>query len=350
MQKDLHLKKGHPINTVKMIVEKFFNTRWSKETGCTMEIFDNFSPVMSTRQAFDELLVPPDHPSRSSTDTYYVSPEVVLRPHTSAHQNELIRAGHMSFLCTGDVYRRDTVDTTHYPIFHQMEGVHVFQEDLLATKGDDAQQVEFVAQNMKTVLEKLTRSMLGPVDIRWVHETFPFTTPSFELEILFRGQWLEIVGCGVIHQDLLKNCNQSTKKGWAFGIGLERLAMILFAIPDIRLFWSQDLRFHKQFQEGKVSKFIPYSKYPPCYKDVAFWIPEKFALTSFHELVREVGGDLVEEVKLIDQFIHPMNDKRSLCWRINYRSMDRSLTNEEVDKLQFNLRTELAKRFKVELR
>jgi phenylalanyl-tRNA synthetase alpha chain len=135
--------------------------------------------------------------------------------------------------------------------------------------------------------------------------------------------------------------------------------MILFSIPDIRLFWSEDPRFLQQFQPGKVSTFKPYSKYPECYKDVSFWIPHEeegakaaggalgpkpFHENDFCEIVRDVAGDLVEDVKLvsvsasivpisakadvrspvkIDDFVHPKTGRRSKCYRLNYRSMDR---------------------------
>ena len=92
------------------------------------------------------------------------------------------------------------------------------------------------------------------------------------------------------------------KIGWAFGLGLERIAMVLFGIPDIRLFWSTDSRFSEQFQAGKISTFRPYSKQPPCYQDVSFWLPEqtsKFHENDFCEIVRDVAGDLAEETKLV---------------------------------------------------
>ena len=120
--------------------------------------------------------------------------------------------------------------------------------------------------------------------------------------------------------------------GWAFGLGLERWAMKLFEIDDIRLFWSKDPRFTSQFKAGEISKFKPYSKYPACYKDIAFWINDDFNENNFHEVVRGVSGDLVENVELIDEFTHPKSNRKSVCFRVNYRHMDRSLTNEEVDK------------------
>ena len=88
--------------------------------------------------------------------------------------------------------------------------------------------------------------------------------------------------------------------GWAFGLGLERIAMILFGIPDIRLFWSKDPRFLEQFAPGTISTFNPFSKHPPCYKDVSFWLPSaKFHENDFCDLVRDTAGDSVEDVKLV---------------------------------------------------
>lgn len=123
---------------------------------------------------------------------------------------------------------------------------------------------------------------------------------------------------------LRNNLGLHGKIGWAFGLGLERLAMVLFGIPDIRLFWSQDERFIEQFTPGQIKKFQPFSKYPPCIKDISFWLPnDEWHDNNFCEVVRDVAGDLVENVKLIDDFVHPKRKQRSLCYRILYRSMDR---------------------------
>jgi len=132
---------------------------------------------------------------------------------------------------------------------------------------------------------------------------------------------------------------------------VERLAMAMFEIPDVRLFWSEDPRFLLQFLPGKITKFKPYSKYPACYKDVSFWLPP----TGFHEnnlfeVVRSVAGDLVETVELVDSFKNPKTNKESRCYRINFRSMDRSLTNEEINQLQEDIRKLLVSKLQVELR
>ena len=140
-----------------------------------------------------------------------------------------------------------------------------------------------VEEDMKRTLDGLARALFGEVETRWSPDYFPFTDPSWELEILFQGEWLEVLGCGVVHQQILTNCGLQHGCGWAFGLGLERLAMILFNIPDIRLFWTDDPRFHSQFlsaipgDHATFPSFKPYSKYPECYKDVSFWLPEQLA-------------------------------------------------------------------------
>merc|ERR1712023_538285 len=127
---------------------------------------------------------------------------------------------------------------------------------------------------LKDILSGLAKHIFGDVEMRWNEDYFPFTEPSFELEVRFEEKWLEVLGCGVIHDEVYSNANMDGRIGWAFGLGLERLAMVLFGIPDIRLFWTDDPRFHSQFTKGVLNKFVPYSKYPICYKDVSFWLPD----------------------------------------------------------------------------
>ncbi|KAM3731748.1 hypothetical protein ACB098_11G005300 [Castanea mollissima] len=185
-----------------------------------------------------------DWSRRSYNDTYYIDAQSVLRCHTSTHQAELLRRGHTHFLVTGDVYRRDSIDSTHYPVFHQMEGVRVFSPDDWEASGVDA--TSYAAEDLRKCLEGLANHLFGAVEMRWIDTYFPFTNPSFELEIYFQEKWLEVLGCGVTEQEILKRSGKMNNVAWAFGHGLERLAMVLFDIPNIRLFWSNDERFTSQ--------------------------------------------------------------------------------------------------------
>lgn len=210
-----------------------------------------------------------------------------------------------------------------------------------------------------------------PVQVRWVEAYFPFTSPSWELEVYWEGDWLEVLGCGVVKQELLINAGVPDQVGWAFGVGLDRIAMLMFGIPDIRLLWSQDPRFLSQFTSvADIKRFVPFSKYPACYKDVAFWLRSTSSpagggggigaggsgnVQGFHEndvmeIIREVGGSLVEDVRLADEFSHPTSGRKSLCYRINYRSLERTLRNEEVNELHQEVSRQLVEKLGVEIR
>lgn len=285
--------------------------------------FERFSPEVSVEDNFNSLLIPENHSSRSKSDTFYIDGEKVLRTHTSAHQNYLLKLGWRKFLVCGDVYRKDEIDKNHYPVFHQIEGVSLGENSL---------------ERLKEDLSKLINSLFPNCNYKFVDSYFPFTEPSFEIEVFYNGAWLEILGCGKIHTQILKNCNIEGE-GYAFGLGLERLAMVLFDIPDIRYFWSEDERFLSQFAAGTVSKFKPYSKYPPVYKDISFWIPDDFSSNSLFLIIRNITGDLIEDVSLIDTFVK--NDKTSNTFRLSFRSLDRTLTDDEINRLYFQIRHSL---------
>lgn len=205
-----------------------------------------------------------------------------------------------------------------------------------------------------------------PLRVRWIEAYFPFTSPSWELEIFWQGDWLEVLGSGVVQKDLFINADVPDQVGWAFGIGLERIAMLLFEIPDIRLFWSTDKRFMSQFEGvsenlDKLKRFVPYSKYPACYKDVSFWLRSSSSSAggalgaSFHEndvmeIVRDIGGDCVEDVAVFDEFTHPKTGRKSMAYRINYRSLERTLTNEEANEYHELIKKALVEKLGVELR
>jgi phenylalanyl-tRNA synthetase alpha chain len=345
----LHHLSCHPVSIISKRIEYFWKSRVSSE----FQHFSALPPIVTPKKNFDELLIPSTHPGRSKNDTYYLNKDTLLRTHTSAHQSEVLRQGARSFLISGDCYRKDEIDATHYPIFHQMEGVRTFELDELKSlvltntpmefqstnpvqRQHDPLHASVVVQDMKSHLEAMCRFLFGAdsnLQLRWNDDYFPFTSPSFELEVYFQGKWMEVLGSGVIQQSIYDNSVGSASSpcmGWAFGIGLERIAMILFKIPDIRLFWNEDPRFLKQFvnlnaeDPTSIVEFQPFSNNSPCYKDIAFWIPENI---DFHEnmlfdVVRDIAGDLVEAVSVVDTYTNPQG-KTSKCFRIVYRSMNR---------------------------
>mmetsp|Transcript_17428 Transcript_17428/g.31452 ORF Transcript_17428/g.31452 Transcript_17428/m.31452 type:complete len:360 (-) Transcript_17428:3241-4320(-) len=343
-ERKLIREPDHPLGILKHLIHNFVSASYPG----VFTLKDNFDPKVTVKQNFDDLLIPKDHVSRSPSDTYYFDDNYLLRTHTTAHEIEMM-SNYKAYLLAGDVYRRDEIDSTHYPIFHQMEGVRLWTFKELGVTSKKAG-VDYVLRDLKNILEQLSRHLLGDnIEMRWVDAYFPFTDPSLELEVYYQQKWLEMLGCGVLHPGVLSNAGFSDDTiGWAFGLGLERWAMKLFDIPDIRLFWSKDPRFTSQFSQAKgISKFKAFSKHPVCYKDISFWRPESFEPNDFFEQVREAGQDLIEKVELIDDF--EKGGRRSLCYRISYRSMERNLTNEEIDSIQFKLREKLLSRG-VELR
>lgn len=328
--RNLHNQKNHPLEIIKQKIYGYFGEEFKK--------FDELSPIVKVEENFDKLLIPKDHPARSVSDTYYKDENHVLRTHTSAHQNDLLTAGHKKFLATGDVYRKDDIDASHYPVFHQMEGVCVME---------DNQNAE---ESLKNVLSGLIDVLFPGCEYRFKEDFFPFTSPSFEVEVMFQGKWLEVLGCGIVQPKIMENCGLSGKTAWAFGLGLERLAMILFKIPDIRYFWSDDERFKNQFTSDAIIEFKPYSNFPPINRDIAFWIPDGFSQNNFSEIVRETGGDLVENVSEVDAFTHPKTGRSSKCYRIIYRSNERTLTNEEVNELDEKIKTISVEKLQIEIR
>jgi len=200
---------------------------------------------------FDALNTPADHPARDTQDTFYLAApaegshsKLLLRTHTSSVQIRVMekQPPPVRIIVPGRVYRRDNADATHNPTFHQIEGLYV---DRGVTAGDLKGTVEFVF-----------RQVLGPeTRIRFRPHYFSYTEPSFEIDFsnpLVRKlgkEWLEIAGCGMVHPQVFENVGYDPElwSGWAFGFGIERLAMLRYGIHDIRLFYENDVRFLKQF-------------------------------------------------------------------------------------------------------
>jgi len=195
---------------------------------------------------FDALNTPADHPARDTQDTFYLkTPDrLLLRTHTSSVQIRVMKSQPppIRIIAPGRVYRRDNADATHNPTFQQIEGLYV---DKNVTVGD-----------LKGTVEFIFRDLLGEeVKVRFRPHYFSYTEPSFEIDFssaLVRKmgkQWLEIAGCGMVHPQVFENVGYDPEvwTGWAFGFGIERIAMIRYGINDIRLFYENDLRFLKQF-------------------------------------------------------------------------------------------------------
>lgn len=537
---------------------------------------DRLSPIVSVRENFDSLLIGAHHSSRSTSDTYYLDPAFslshaqlaaltdgdcghsisakhiatssssggtnpasnsssnttreVIRTHGTAHQAAVLGCGLRRAVWSGAVARRDQVDSTHYPVFHQIDGICIFdakdttsdgesevletlkqQHAALLQAVDLAKQLEGQAEHqgrthgtelslraalveacaaaglpdasmtalcsfaclgeanphrnnpivlqLQMTLERLVRFLwahkpggiatqiptphgssrdpsatnsnssssnnssthpahaTSELSLRWVYDAyFPFTSPSLELEVFHEGKWLEVLGAGEIQPEIIANaCAEqqqqderhcellqyvppkwrnkalnATARGWAFGLGIERVAMVLFSIGDIRQLWSEDPRFAQQYRDGLVKAFVPFSYMPPVFKDLSFWLPIEpdanhstdcmtdtsapptgqterlatgghnstqssmcppaFDLSRFYEVCREEGSALIESVVLQDVFTHPRTGRKSLCFRFTYKALDRTLTHPEVNAIQDKLVSKLKEAFAIELR
>jgi phenylalanyl-tRNA synthetase alpha chain len=297
------------------------------------EIFDNLPKFVSVKNNFDDLLIPKNHCTRNKTDTYYLNENTVLRTHMTSHSPDLIN-NYDAFITIGDVYRKDEIDKCHYPIFHQLDGVKK------VPKGEDAIEL------LKKTLSSLVEYLFPKCEYRFNNDYFPFTEPSFEIEVLYNDKWLEILGCGIFHKEITKNQDYDYI---AFGLGIDRLAMIFFEIPDIRLLWSDNEKFIEQFKYSdktinEYNKFRPFSNIETISKDTSFYIPnqeiilsndENFTwsnINSFYELVREFFGDTIETVILFYKYYNKKNNKYSHTFSLTFSPTANIINGAEFNK------------------
>jgi len=222
----------HPINQTKDFLLKILSEIGFKEI--------QGPEIESEEFNFDMLNIKKSHPARQMHDTFYLeNKSKVLRTHTSPVQirSMLKSRPPFAFSSAGKVYRKDD-DSTHLPMFHQVEGIYVDQE------------VNFA--NLKSLINQILLSIFGDdVEVRFRPSYFPFTEPSAEVDILSEnGEWLEILGCGIVNPIVLDNCNIDSNKfsGLALGLGIERIAMLKYGVNDIREFYKSNLDFLRQFK------------------------------------------------------------------------------------------------------
>ena len=232
----------HPITGVIDNVKEIF-------LGLGYEIADG-PEIEKTYYVFDQLNTPIDHPARDLQDTFYINDNIVLRSQTSSVQIRVMETQKppIKIICPGAVYRSDSVDPTHSPVFHQFEGLVI---DKNITMSD-----------LKGTLETFAKKCLGEsTQIRFRPHHFPYTEPSAEVDVscfVCKGKgcrvcknegWIELLGCGMVHPKVLENCGIDSEiySGFAFGFGVERIAMAKYGIDDMRLLYENDVRFLKQF-------------------------------------------------------------------------------------------------------
>ncbi len=304
--------------------------------------------------SFDLFDFPADHPARSKSDTYYVDQNNILRTHTTVmwyyylQQEDVKRrmaAGEpVGCFCYGKVYRKDERDRNHMNVFHQIDGWYLAPKDkkIIGLK------------ELEQALRAIAGAVFGPdTQLKIFPDTFPYTDPSLQMEVEKKGNWLEVLGSGVVKGSVLEKFGVDSSKwnGWAFGPGIERLAMVSMELPDIRLFWSSDPRVKSQLKLGR--EFTEVSKYPPITRDISFVVDAEFVPNDYFDLIREIGGELVEQVSLLDKYENAEKfgpGKISYTYRTIYRSMERTLENKEIDALHAKIEEETRKQFGAEVR
>lgn len=331
---DLTKRENSP---VKILFDQIINLPMFKDFDVV-----EFPRIVTTEQCFDLLNMPQDHPARKETDTYYLDDTHILRTHTTAFWSFYLRDkevldrmdkdGEIKALATGIVFRKDEIDRSHYPAFHQIDGLLICKKEKKIITQDDLKEVQI----------DLAKSIFGSnIDYKFIEDSFPYTVESLEMDIKFNGNWMEVNGAGLVNPVVLKKfgLDPEVYNGWAFGFG-DRLAMIKMEIPDIRILWSDDPRITSQFISIN-SKFKEVSKFPATLRDISFIIDNNINLNNYYEIVRDYAGNLIEEVKLLDEYENEEKfgkDKKSYTFRIVYRSLERTLTNEEINKIQEEIR------------
>lgn len=288
---------------------------------------------------FDLFNMPVGHPARSTSDTYYVNEDNVLRTHDTVFwyyylnhpdiKKRIENKETLGAVCYGKVYRKDEIDCRHMNVFHQFGGWLITPDDKKTITPED----------LKNTLSEIARSIFGKeINFRFYDHNFPYTDPSFEMEALINGQWIEMLGSGMVRKSVLSNLGLEGYHGWAFGFGLERLAIASMQLPDIRLLWSNDERVKKQLKLGQ--KFIEVSKYPPIVRDISFIVKNDFVPNDYFDFVRESAPGMVEQVELLDKYENTEKfgeGKISYAYRITYRSLERTLTSAEIDVIHKNI-------------
>lgn len=291
--------------------------------------------IVPTDILFDLFNMPEGHPARSKSDTYYIDKKNVLRTHDTVFwyyylnhpkiRKKIKNRESFGAISFGKVYRKDEIDRSHMNIFHQMGGLYLTPDEKKTITGDI----------LKGVLSEIAKSIFGEdIEFRFYDHHFPYTDPSYEMEAKINGQWIEMLGSGLPRKSVLKNFDVTDYNGWAFGFGLERLAIASMELPDIRLLWNDDNRVVRQLKLGH--KYHEVSKFPPMLCDISFIVGNDFVINNYFDAIRDEGGDIIEEVEQVDKYENEKKfgkDHTSYTFRITYRHLNKTLTNDEVGEV-----------------
>ena len=363
-------------NPVEMIISKIVNSEYYKNFT-TLHIPE----VVWEYETFDIFNFAMDHVARRPSDSYFLQKNptnskesMLLRPHTTVmwyHYlikwwwlQTLHETWEIQILSWWKTYRVDELDTTHHECFHQIDALRIVEKSK-----------EVIDQNtLKDILlNTITSLFWKDVPHRFHEDFFPYTQESLEVEVEYNWKNIEVLWSWIVHPDVLEALwiDSNTYNWWAFWFGIERLAMLLKGIPDIRIFWSQDPRIVGQW--WNFDPYKPVSNLPPVYKDISCIVDstrfqkdtkemeKSWKIELLNEadsfdiawIVRNIAWDLVEEVRMIDIYENSAqfwDDKKSITIRITFRSLHRSLTHEEINVLYFQIRDSITQELWYKLR
>lgn len=335
------------VHAINLVIGRIRKSLSKKEEWHVPEIRRSDSPISSVTNDFDRLYFPPDSPARSPVYTRYITDEMILRTHTTAMIPDLLiemekkSLTNYSVLCPGICYRRDVVDKKHTGEPHQMDIWRI-------KKGKSKLQRSALIDLIETVIE----SVIPGAKYRANEVIHPYTINGLEVEILIRGEWLELLECGEAHPRLLADTGLDPKEysGLAMGVGLDRMVMLIKNIDDIRLLRAEDPRIKHQMTN--LDPYVPVSKYPPIKQDMSIAVSMDTAEEDVCEVIRDVMGsnaNVVEEVKIVSETFYDRlppqaierlgikPNQKNLLISIILRSYGRSLRHEEANKMRDQL-------------
>jgi phenylalanyl-tRNA synthetase alpha chain len=331
------------IHAVNLVVDRIV-TRLNRESDFPKAQIKRADPVVSVANNFDRLLFPNDNLSRSSVYTRYVDENHVLRTHTSSMLPEILDEISMEkpddylVACPGICYRRDVVDKKHCGEPHQFDTWRI-------KRGVP----RLLRKDLIRLIDLVIDATIPGTEYRANEVVHPYTINGLEIEALVKGEWIEILECGEAHPVVLRNSNLDPGEysGLAMGIGLDRLAMIIKGIDDVRILRAEDIRIKRQMSD--LNQYIPVSKMPPIRQDMSFSVDQENTEEDVCEGIRDAIGndiDLLEEVKIVSetpyanlppQAIERLGIKpnqKNILARIILRSHERSLLKEEANSIR----------------
>ena len=339
------LTKSSDNHVIKLLYEKIkeYITKYHINSEILVYRLD---PIVDVKDNYDNLLVAKNNITRSSTYTHYVTESTVLRTHTSAQMprilNELSKKedwDDVMILLPGLVYRRDVTDRKHLSVIQQLEMWRVCKV---------SQSGRVKRDSLLEVINGLSEVCAPTWKKRAVEKTHPYTTEGIEINLVKNDQDIELLEGGLIHPKVLMNAGLDPKKysGWAMGIGLDRLAMILKEIPDIRYLRSNNPRIKEQMYD--LNKYVEVSLQPPIKRDISYCVPVSYVQEDVHqEIKKAIGKDegIIESIEILNEIgseemdekirerIGCTSDLKNILVRITLRDLERTLTKSDANKI-----------------